>query len=333
MNHVVFFSGGAGSYEAAKRVLESGVDPSDLHLLFTDTLIEDKGLYVLLLHAFQKFYEVDLTSDLKMVEKLVEVYEDEDLRYRQLEEIAHSVTSKIPNVHWLHYKHMGEYLSPWALFNKRQFIGNSRVAPCSELIKQRMAREYVKRTWAKEELAVYFGIDWSEDHRVAAPTKNWSVHASSVNFPLIQPPYNGYPQRIQMLKDDGIPLPPLYELGFPHNNCGGFCVRGGQGHFKMLLEHLPNIFEYHKEQEAKLSQELYERSGEKYSILTRTVKGVKEPLPLGKLQAMVEGDEYVDPLDVGGCGCFVTEEEEQLEDVAVFSFKDLIIYKGKEVVC
>jgi 3'-phosphoadenosine 5'-phosphosulfate sulfotransferase (PAPS reductase)/FAD synthetase len=42
--HVVMFSGGIGSWAAAKRVaLEHG--PTDLTLLFTDTLIEDSDLY------------------------------------------------------------------------------------------------------------------------------------------------------------------------------------------------------------------------------------------------------------------------------------------------
>ncbi len=44
MKHVVFFSGGVGSWAAAKRVAErQGTD--DLVLLFADTLIEDVDLY------------------------------------------------------------------------------------------------------------------------------------------------------------------------------------------------------------------------------------------------------------------------------------------------
>lgn len=44
MRHIVFFSGGIGSYFTAKRVIEKyGKD--NVILLFTDTLIEDKDLY------------------------------------------------------------------------------------------------------------------------------------------------------------------------------------------------------------------------------------------------------------------------------------------------
>ncbi|MGD6829020.1 hypothetical protein [Bacillus pumilus] len=44
MKHIVFYSGGVGSWAAARRVIESfGKD--DTILLFTDTLIEDEDLY------------------------------------------------------------------------------------------------------------------------------------------------------------------------------------------------------------------------------------------------------------------------------------------------
>jgi hypothetical protein len=49
-HHVVMFSGGIGSWAAAKRVAERhGTD--DLTLLFTDTLIEDEDLYRFLVEA------------------------------------------------------------------------------------------------------------------------------------------------------------------------------------------------------------------------------------------------------------------------------------------
>jgi len=53
MKHIVFFSGGIGSYFAAKRVVEKfGKD--DVILLFTDTIIEDKDLYRFLEESSKK---------------------------------------------------------------------------------------------------------------------------------------------------------------------------------------------------------------------------------------------------------------------------------------
>jgi len=44
MKHIVFYSGGIGSYFTAKRVIDK-VGSEDVELLFTDTLIEDEDLY------------------------------------------------------------------------------------------------------------------------------------------------------------------------------------------------------------------------------------------------------------------------------------------------
>jgi len=43
--YVVLFSGGAASWAAARRVVESGVPASHVTLLFTDTMTEDEDLY------------------------------------------------------------------------------------------------------------------------------------------------------------------------------------------------------------------------------------------------------------------------------------------------
>lgn len=45
MKHIILFSGGLGSYFTARRLLERGIERSDIILLFTDTKIEDEDLY------------------------------------------------------------------------------------------------------------------------------------------------------------------------------------------------------------------------------------------------------------------------------------------------
>lgn len=334
MKHIVFYSGGSGSYEATRRVMEAGVDPQSIHLLFTDTCIEHKDLYKFLLQSFEFIYKVDLSLELGLVEVLPEVYEGVVERSSTLESIAQAVMKKVPNVHWLHYKYEEEHLTPWGIFEKQGFIGNSRIATCSTLIKQRLAREYFKRTWIKEESTVYFGIDWSESHRMAAPTANWGRFAQEVLFPLNEAPYSTSKQRIERLEEDGLNVPELYKLGFAHNNCGGFCVRGGQGHFKGLLDNLPEVFQYHAEKEASLAQDLFNQTGNKYSILTKQINREKIPLTLFELKAQVEGGEAVDVFDIGGCGCFVTDDmnDSEIQQEVKFSVNNLEIFKGSELI-
>lgn len=336
MKHLVFYSGGSGSFEAAWRVLESGVDPSELYLLFTDTLIEDSDLYEFLLESFSVLYNGSITpetADLIAEYQLPELYEDAEERFRTLETLATEVMRLFPNVIWLHYKHEGEFLTPWRIFKKRRFIGNSRVAPCSEIIKQRLAREYVKVRFNPEDLKVYFGIDWTESHRMDAPIKNWSRYSSDVRFPLIQEGSTSPSQRLERMQALGIEIPKLYSLGFSHNNCGGFCVRAGQGHFKNLYRQLPKIFNYHAEQEASLAKAIQDRTGEVYSILTRQEKGKKYQLPLKELAVRVETGGEIDEYEFGGCGCFVTDSVEEVElSTEAFSLKDLEMYKGDQLI-
>lgn len=52
-----------------------------------------------------------------------------------------------------------------------------------------------------------------------------------VKAPLCDPPYINKNEMIKNLRLLGIKPPRLYSMGFAHNNCGGFCVKAGKGHF------------------------------------------------------------------------------------------------------
>lgn len=111
-----------------------------------------------------------------------------------------------------------------------------------------------------------------------------------------------YTPRMQLdadLADSGILRPRLYDMGFAHNNCGGFCVKAGQGSFALLLEHLP---ERYAENERK-EQEFREFIGKDVAILRDRKGGVTKPLPLSELRGRIEKKQH-DALDIGGCGCF-----------------------------
>ena len=111
-------------------------------------------------------------------------------------------------------------------------------------------------------------------------------------------------------KEEGIKVPELYKLGFAHNNCGGFCFRAGIGHFKHLLETKPDLYKFHEDKE----QELREYLGrDDISILRRTKNRQKYNITLKKLREELESQHVQlsieDLLDIGGCGCFVDDDE------------------------
>lgn len=263
MKHIVFYSGGVGSYFTAKRVIEKyGRD--NVLLLFTDTLIEDDDLY--------RF--IDETSTTLGVELI-----------------------------WLK-----DGRTPWDVAKDVKFIPNSRIAQCSHLLKQKVSKDYILENYKPDECILYLGIDWTEIHRKKAPIKNWAPY--KVEFPMTEKPYLTKQDMLEIMHGEGIAIPKLYQLGFAHNNCGGFCFRAGIGHFKNLLDKMPELYKFHEDKEIEMQKYLGRND---VSILRRVRKGVKVNLTLKELREELEMENTqltIDELlDHGGCGCFVNEEE------------------------
>lgn len=189
-----------------------------------------------------------------------------------------------------------------------KWIGNSRIAQCSHFLKQKTAMKYIKENFNPEEVTLYVGIDWSEIHRLPSIVKHWLPY--NVKAPMTETPFLDKHDMIKLLKQMGIAVPRLYEMGFSHNNCGGFCVRAGQGHFINLLKTMPERYKYHEKKE----QEMREYLGrDDISILTRIVNGEEQTLTLRQLREDWESGlgmqmDLIDLLDIGGCGCFANYE-------------------------
>jgi hypothetical protein len=256
MKHIVFDSGGIGSYSTLKRVIEKEGKENVIRL-FTNTLIEDQDLY-----RFQ--------DDVTRVTG-VELTRIEDGR------------------------------TPWEVFKDVRYLGNSRLAQCSHILKQKPADKWIKEHFKPDECVLYLGIDWTEEHRTKAPIKNWSPY--TVEFPMCEEPYVTKDEMLADLEKVGIEVPRLYTMGFSHNNCGGFCVRAGQAHFLNLYKQMPDLYKYHETKE----QEMRDFLGKDVSILRRTRKGERFNLTLRQLREEIESNqtEQIDMFDIGGCGCFV----------------------------
>lgn len=224
--------------------------------------------------------------------------EDED-NYRFLQEAAADVGGTLV---WL-----TEGRDIWQVFHDNRFLGNARLANCSKFLKQRPAREWLEANCDPAETTVYVGIDWTEIHRLEAVTRAYAPYP--VEAPMCEPPYLDREDVLAAIRERGIEPPRLYRLGFAHSNCGGFCVRAGQAHFKRLLETFPERYAYHEGRE----QELREYLGKDVAILRDRSGGQTRPMTLREFRERMQGPETLfefDSLDVGGCGCFVSEELE-----------------------
>lgn len=260
LKHIVMFSGGLGSWAAAKRVAAQH-GTSDMTLLFTDTRMEDKDLY------------------------------------RFLTEGALNVGAPLVRI--------AEGRNPWHVFFDGRFLGNSRVDPCSRILKREMAEKWLIEHCDPSETIVYVGIGWSEEHRYTAMKARHAAKGWRYEAPMIEAPYLDNHQVAAWLEREGIKVPRLYGMGFAHNNCGGFCVKAGQGHFRVLLDQLPKEYAEHE----ALEQAFRTYIGKDVAIMTDRTGGTRKPLTLKDFRIRVESGAQVDAFDIGGCGCFVTEGE------------------------
>src|SRR6185312_3546767 len=181
--HVVFYSGGLGSFATALRVIEKH-GTENLTLLFTDTLIEDHDLYRFIIETAGHFFNADKNKIAELSKRALNItLTEENMSQRKddLERLRLDSNKAIPQLVWL-----TEHKDPWDIFFEQKFLGNSRIAQCSHILKQVMSKKYVKEHFESHKTTLYLGIDWTEEHRTKAPVKNWSPYP--VEFPMCEEP-------------------------------------------------------------------------------------------------------------------------------------------------
>ncbi len=238
----MFFSGGKASFASADDA-KTRFPNANIVLYFTDTLWENPDLYRFILEASDKL---------------------------ELPLLIHSLG-----------------LTPLQLMFKNKIVFNNMIGDCSVILKQKVSRDFLKkglrppieewhnRQFLKNEdfitdAVLYFGIGFDEMHREPAIRKNWQPF--QVEMPLIE--RNIWKDKV--LKKYGIRQPVLYDYGFSHNNCNGRCVKAGQGHYKLLKDRMPDVFDKIMEQEYHIKMYV---SAYRYIIKGNDPKD-KDPIPL-----------------------------------------------------
>lgn len=220
--------------------------------------------------------------------------EDADL-YRFLDEAATNVGGQLLVT--------AEGRTPWEVFKDRRFLGNHRVDPCSQELKREHLRKWLEANCSPKWTTVYLGIDWTEEHRFHKAKRYWDPWR--VESPLIDHPHLDKAGQIKWLEAEGIAPPRLYALGFPHNNCGGGCVKAGMAHFRHLLRTLPEVYAEWEREEEGVRQHL----GKNVAILTDRSGGhngaTRRPMPLSEFRMRTLAKDKINGDDEwGGCNCF-----------------------------
>jgi hypothetical protein len=189
--------------------------------------------------------------------------------------------------------------TPFELFKDVKFMGNSRVDPCSRLLKREPLNTWFKTNYSRDEAEMHLGIDYSEEHRLVNVQERMKPYV--YRSTLVE---DGRIIHKDFSEQFGIKRPRLYEWKLGHNNCGGFCIKAGLGHYKALYEANP---ERYMEFEAK-EADVYETIGSVYPFLKKTENKVSRRLTLKQYRA-----EYLEPKlvsledsqEYGGCGCAI----------------------------
>ena len=185
--------------------------------------------------------------------------------------------------------------TPLQVFADERIIGNSRVDPCSKVLKRQLLKRWIDEQ--DEPKAQVLGLDWMEINRFErfAARIDGLCLAPLIDFGIDKP------KIMQMVKDAELPHQRLYSLGFPHANCGGACVKAGQTQWALLLRTFPDRYAWWEAGEEALREKLGD-----YSILKDRRGGQTKPLPLRALRERIESQPELIPHDEwGGCGCAI----------------------------
>lgn len=286
MRHVVMFSGGVGSWMAAKRVAERyGTD--GLVLLFADTLIEDPDLYRFLREA--AFNVFGGTRPRRTESETCRRHINRVRAWRGRAKRARFVR-------------IADGRTPWQVFRDERFLGNSRVGLCSKILKQQQVDAWLDANCDPADTIVHVGIDWTEEHRLERLRARRGAQGWDYRAPLCEAPYLDKQMMLDALAAEGIRPPRLYTLGFAHNNCGGGCVRAGIGHFTHLYRTLPKVYAEWEANEQALREFL---ARDDIAILRDRTGGTAKPLTLVQLRRRLDAGHTPDLFEIGGCGCFI----------------------------
>lgn len=194
----------------------------------------------------------------------------------------------------------------WEVFADERFLGNSRIDPCSKKLKRQLADRWMAKRFTADNSVRVFGYTVCELgrlNRTATRMAPWPVRAPLCETPTLKA---GEVRAEFEELFPNIRVPRLYDLGAPHNNCGGLCVKAGQKHFAWALENIPHVY---AEWEAK--EEGIRRILGDVSILTDHIGGTKKPLTMRAFRERIECGGRIDSSDRDkSCNCFDPIEEE-----------------------
>lgn len=187
--------------------------------------------------------------------------------------------------------------TPWQVFKDEGFLGNTRVDLCSRVLKRELCRKWMEENCDFNDTILYVGISWDEGRidEIRARWLPWIVEAPMCEAPLWS--------KCDMIREANmlkLPLSEAYTDGFPHDNCGGGCIKAGQAQFALLHKIRPAVYAEWERNEQGVRDHLQKD----VSILRDRRGGTTKPMTLATFRGRIENGDY-DKHEWGGCGCGV----------------------------
>lgn len=204
------------------------------------------------------------------------LWEDDD-NYRFMEEVSDYIGIEVTE--------RLDGRTPEEVFFDTKFLGNSRVARCSEELKVKQTIIFLEELRDDHNLEpiLYFGIGPHESHRADSLKHHYEhfpLEPVETRFPMIDTFRDDIDVKAIIEEEWGIKLPRMYELGFSHANCAGRCVRGGLQHYAQLYDVWPEQFEL----QVQMEEDFRETFNKDVSIMKKDGK----PYTLSEYRKVLE---------------------------------------------
>lgn len=192
---------------------------------------------------------------------------------------------------------LSQGMNIWQAQYAADYQANSRKDPCSRILKREPFKAYMKKYYKPEEATIVIGIGSKEKHRTKDFQRNHAPFA--VIAPLTEKEITN-DDIAEVCENAGFRAPEIYDYDFPHNNCGGFCVKAGQKQAAMLLKHKRKTYLWHeRKQEA-----VFELMDKKHPTIRKVENGEMKYYSLREFRAFLESGGAPDLYDEGTCACF-----------------------------
>lgn len=313
-------SGGICSWAACKlQALETG--PESMTLLFADTIVEDDDLYRFLVETAANILDIHCPAKLIPGLTAIPTVDRMPERKAHLAKLRVAAMEAVPGLVWL-----ADGRTPWEVYRDEKYIGNSRVDPCSKILKRQLLDRWMNENhgnarpttprvvglgeWERERFEGHYETlkngkkVWRAGLAERMAAKGWVFRAPLIYF---RPTFsrNGI---YQWLDREGIDPPALSEEGFDTNNCGGVCCKMGLKQAAKAYHRRPERYRYSAAEEKACQEQI----GTDCTMLRREVDGKRVPLSLiqfGEELATADAEACSLFPSQPACGCFTGEDE------------------------